>query len=61
MADGAHNSDLGPGEAPPAEAPPVVEYHFPVEVEVRTSPSALDPEAIADLALQRLARGLRGV
>lgn len=37
----------------------VVQYVFPVEVEVRTLTLESDPDAIADVALRRLARGLR--
>jgi hypothetical protein len=38
----------------------IVQYSFPVEVEVRAAPAEVDADAIADLALRRLARGLRG-
>jgi len=49
------------GEQALADSRAVVQYRFPVEVEVRGMPSELDPDAIADLALRRLARGLRSL
>jgi hypothetical protein len=36
-----------------------VRYVFPVEVEVRGGTEPVDAQAIADLALRRLAQGLR--
>ena len=36
----------------------VVEYHFPVEIDVRAGAPDVDAEAIAQLVLQRLAEGL---
>jgi len=44
-----------------ADANAVVQYVFPVEIEVRAAPEGADAEAIADLALRRLAEGLRSV
>jgi hypothetical protein len=38
-----------------------VVYYFPVEIEVRGAPAALDPEEIISEALLRLARGLEGL
>ncbi|HEX6683627.1 MAG TPA: hypothetical protein VF062_12570 [Candidatus Limnocylindrales bacterium] len=38
----------------------VVQYHFPVEIEVRGAETAVDLDAIVDRALSRLAQGLEG-
>lgn len=35
-----------------------VHYHFPVEVEVRALPEAMDPDEIVERALERLTRAL---
>jgi hypothetical protein len=48
------------GERALADSRAVVQYRFPVEVEVRAGGADVDVDAIADLALRRLARGLRG-
>jgi hypothetical protein len=39
----------------------VVHYHFPVEIEVRESAVAADPEAAVEIALRRLAERLYGL
>ncbi len=36
----------------------VVHYHFPVEIEVRAAPEPIDPEAIEEQVLARLAQSL---
>jgi hypothetical protein len=41
------------------DATAVVQYVFPVEIEVATEVERADDDAIADLALRRLAQGLR--
>ncbi len=43
------------------DARSVIHYYFPVEIEVRAAPDPLDPEAIVQETLRRLARGLRSV
>ena len=42
-----------------ADARTTIHYHFPVEVEVVAGNRTLDPQQIADLALERLARSVR--
>lgn len=37
-----------------------VHYHFPVEIEVRSIPRAMEPDEIVERALERLARALEG-
>ncbi|MBY8870439.1 hypothetical protein K7640_01110 [Micromonospora sp. PLK6-60] len=37
-----------------------ISYHFPVEIEVVAAGVELDPDALADLALSRLAEHLEG-
>ena len=39
----------------------VVNYHFPVEIEVRAGGASIDAQKIADLALARLAESLEEV
>lgn len=39
----------------------VIHYHFPVEIEVRAAPDAIDPEEIARETLRRLINGMRSV
>lgn len=41
------------------DARTVVQYHFPVEIEVRGSAEPIDLEALADLTLRRLTEALR--
>jgi hypothetical protein len=36
----------------------VIQYFFPVEIEVRAAPDAVDMDALVERALRRLARGL---
>ncbi len=36
-----------------------IHYYFPVEIEVVSGGRAIDPQEIADLALERLARSIR--
>ena len=36
-----------------------IHYYFPVEIEVVSGGKAIDPQEIADLALERLARSVR--
>lgn len=36
----------------------IVNYHFPVTIEVRTETAAIDTDALVELALARLAEGL---
>jgi hypothetical protein len=48
------------GEQALADSRAVVRYRFPVEVEVRAAAGEVDADAIADLALRRLTRALRG-
>jgi hypothetical protein len=52
---------VGTGGAPGAdgESPEMVQYHFPVEIEVRNGP-AVDPEEVAKRALERLSSALKG-
>jgi hypothetical protein len=40
------------------DAQAVIQYHFPVEIEVRGAPEGMDPDEIVALTLRRLARGL---
>jgi precorrin-2 methylase len=47
------------GEQALSDSSAVVIHRFPVEVEVRNVAPEVDADAIADLALRRLARGLR--
>lgn len=56
----------GPGSAAEAEQVAaddrtVVNYHFPVEIEVRAGGATIDAQRIADLALTRLADSLNEV
>lgn len=39
----------------------VVQYHFPVEIEVVDVTSTVDPDAVVDLTLGRLAEHLEGL
>lgn len=39
----------------------VVNYHFPVQIEVRTAAAPMDLDRIVELTLRRLTRGLEGV
>ncbi len=39
----------------------IVQYYFPVEIEVRDSSGAADPDAVAELVLRRLTKGLESV
>jgi hypothetical protein len=41
------------------DARSTIHYYFPVEIEVVSGGKALDPQDIADLALERLARSVR--
>ncbi len=41
-----------------SDAQAVIHYHFPVEIEVRASPEAVDPEALVAAVLDRFTRGL---
>jgi hypothetical protein len=41
------------------DAQNTIQYFFPVEIEVRGAPEAAHPSVAAELALSRLARGLR--
>ena len=43
-------------ESMPADGPTEVHYHLPVEIEVRVAPEPVDPQAIAELALDAVAR-----
>jgi hypothetical protein len=38
----------------------VVNYHFPVQIEVRTEAAPMDLDNIVELTLRRLTRGLEG-
>ena len=42
-----------------ADANTAVHYHFPVEIEVVAGGQMFDPQHVADLALDRLARSVR--
>ncbi|HKE86166.1 MAG TPA: hypothetical protein VKB50_20540 [Vicinamibacterales bacterium] len=44
-----------------ADSRAVIHYHFPVEIEVRSAPNAIDPEDVIRLALQRLTAGMDSV
>jgi hypothetical protein len=44
-----------------ADSRAVIHYHFPVEIEVRSAPDAIDPEDVIRLALQRLTAGMESV
>jgi hypothetical protein len=41
------------------DARSAIHYHFPVEIEVRGAPEPVDPERLATLVFERLARRLR--
>jgi hypothetical protein len=41
------------------DARATIHYYFPVEIEVVAGPPQIDPEQVADLALERLARSVR--
>lgn len=41
------------------DARATIHYHFPVEIEVVAGGQDIDPQRIADLALERLARSVR--
>ena len=41
------------------DARAVIHYHFPVEIEVRGGAPAVDPQEVARLVFERLARRLR--
>jgi len=47
-----------PGSTPPPEGTSEVHYHLPVHIEVRSAPTGVDMEAVADQVLLRLARGI---
>jgi hypothetical protein len=49
------------GEQVAADSSTIVQYIFPVEIEVRTVGAELDADAIADTALDLLAEGLAAV
>jgi hypothetical protein len=46
------------GERLLEDARTIVQYYFPVEVEVRAAPDPVDPDAIVDRALDALASAL---
>ena len=39
----------------------IVQYHFPVEIEVREAAATVDPDALIARALDQLAHGIRGI
>jgi len=44
-----------------ADTQAVIHYHFPVEIEVRAAPEAIDPEDVIRRALERLTAGMESV
>jgi hypothetical protein len=49
------------GEQLLADARTIVQYYFPVEIEVRAAPDPVDPDEIVERALQALAGALEGI
>jgi hypothetical protein len=49
------------GERVAEDAASVIHYYFPVEIEVRAAPDALDPEEVVSLALSRLGQRLESM